>query len=56
LYLLIPLEDFKALLGIESFFNRLNEKTHIQSASKARSENGLTAFIFAGLAIAAFYP
>ncbi|MDR1469266.1 MAG: transposase [Spirochaetaceae bacterium] len=42
--------------AIESFFNRLNEKTRIQFASKVRSENGLVAFIFARLAVAAFYP
>jgi hypothetical protein len=46
----------KARQAIESFFNWLNEKTHIQSASKVRSENGLISFIFARLAVAAFYP
>jgi hypothetical protein len=35
---------------IESFFNWLIEKTHIQSASKVRSANGLLSFIFARLA------
>jgi hypothetical protein len=46
----------QARQAIESFFNWLNEKTHIQSASKARSENGLIAFIFARLAVVAVYP
>ena len=35
---------------IESFFNWIQEKTKIQSASKVRSSNGLTAFVFARLA------
>ena len=35
---------------IESFFSWLIEKTHIQSASKVRSTNGLLVFIFARLA------
>jgi hypothetical protein len=35
---------------IESFFSWLIEKTHIQSASKVRSSNGLLSFIFARLA------
>ena len=35
---------------IESFFSWLIEKTHIQSASKVRSVNGLLSFIFARLA------
>jgi len=35
---------------IESFFNWLIEKTHIQSASKVRSSKGLLSFIFARLA------
>jgi len=35
---------------IESFFNWLIEKTHIQSASKVRSANGLLSFIFARIA------
>jgi hypothetical protein len=35
---------------IESFFNWLIEKTHIQSASKVRSTNGLLSFIFARIA------
>ena len=35
---------------IESFFNWLIVKTHIQSASKVRSANGLLSFIFARLA------
>jgi hypothetical protein len=46
----------KARQAIESFFNWLNEKTHIQSASKVRSDKGLISFIFARLAVAAFYP
>jgi len=35
---------------IESFFNWLIQKTHIQSASKVRSTKGLLSFIFARLA------
>jgi hypothetical protein len=35
---------------IESFFSWLIDKTHIQSASKVRSTNGLLSFIFARLA------
>ena len=35
---------------IESFFNWLIEKTHIQSASKVRSSNGLLSFVFARIA------
>lgn len=35
---------------IESFFNWLQEKTNIQHASKVRSANGLTAFVFPRLA------
>jgi hypothetical protein len=46
----------KARQAIESFFNWINEKTHIQPASKVRSASGLIAFIFARLAVAAFYP
>jgi hypothetical protein len=41
--------------AIESFFNWINEKTHIQHASKVRSDNGLIAFIFARLAVLAFF-
>jgi hypothetical protein len=42
--------------AIESFFNWIQQKTHIQSASKVRSDNGLIAFIFARLAaLALFY-
>ena len=41
--------------AIESFFNWIHEKTHIQSASKVRSVNGLIAFIFARLAMLAFF-
>jgi hypothetical protein len=40
---------------IESFFNWINEKTHIQNASKVRSVNGLISFIFARIAAAAFF-
>ena len=36
---------------IESFFNWIIEKTHIQSASKVRSSNGLLSFVFARLAV-----
>jgi hypothetical protein len=39
----------------ESFFNWIQEKTRIQSASKVRSDNGLIAFIFARLASLAFF-
>ena len=46
----------KTRQAIASFFNWLNEKTHIQSASKVRSTNGLIAFIFARIAVAALYP
>jgi hypothetical protein len=45
----------KAGQSTESFFNWLNGKTYIQSASKARSEKGLIAFIFARIAVAAVY-
>ena len=41
--------------AIESFFNWIQQKTHIQSASKVRSDNGLIAFIFARLASLAFF-
>jgi hypothetical protein len=41
--------------AIESFFNWINEKTHIQCASKVRSDDGLISFIFARLAILAFF-
>jgi len=40
--------------AIESFNNWLNEKTHIQRASKVRSAAGLTAFVFARVACALF--
>jgi hypothetical protein len=39
---------------VESFFNWLHEKTNIQHASKVRSPNGLTAFIFARFAACFF--
>ena len=39
---------------IESFFSWLLQKTHIQSASKVRSSQGLCAFIFARIAFACF--
>lgn len=39
---------------IESFFNWLQVKTHIQVASKIRSSNGLWAFIFARISVACF--
>ena len=39
---------------IESFFNWLNELTHIQSASKVRSSKGLVSFVFARIALACF--
>jgi len=41
--------------AIESFFSWIQEKTHIQSASKVRSVDGLVAFIFARLAMLAFF-
>jgi len=37
---------------IESFFNWLHELTHIQSASKVRSSNGLISFVFSRLSLA----
>lgn len=36
---------------LESFFNWLQQRTNIQSASKVRSTNGLIAFVFARLAL-----
>lgn len=36
---------------IESFFNWLQEKTHIENASKAPSTNGLLSFIYARIAV-----
>jgi hypothetical protein len=45
----------KTRQAIESLFNWFNEKTHIQSTSKVRSENGLIAFIFARLEVVAIY-
>ena len=41
--------------AIESFFNWVNQKTHIQSASIVRSDHGLIAFIFARLAALTFF-
>jgi hypothetical protein len=41
--------------AIESFFSWIQIKTHIQSASRVRSTNGLIAFIFARLASLAFF-
>lgn len=41
--------------AIESFFNWIQEKTYIQCASKVRSVDGLIAFIFARLAMLAFF-
>ena len=40
---------------IESLFNWINEKTHIESASKVRSLDGLIAFIAVRLAAAALF-
>lgn len=37
---------------IESFFNRINELTHIQNASKVRSSNGLMLHLYGKLAAA----
>ena len=46
----------RARQAIESFFNWIHQKTHIQSASKVRSVSGLIAFIFARLAaLVCFY-
>jgi hypothetical protein len=39
---------------IDSFFNWLHQLTNIHAASKVRSANGLLAFVFARLAVAAF--
>ena len=41
--------------AIESFFNWIQQKTHIQFASMVRSENGLISFIFSRLAALAFF-
>jgi len=41
--------------SIESFFNWIQQKTGIQSASKVRSDDGLISFIFARLASLAFF-
>lgn len=40
--------------ALESFFNWIQQKTHIQAASKVRSNSGLISFIFARLAALAF--
>jgi len=45
----------RARQAIESFFNWIQEKTRIQTASKVRSDNGLISFIFARLAMLAFF-
>jgi len=45
----------KARQTIESFFNWIQDKTHIQHASKIRSALGLVAFIFARLAMLSFF-
>ena len=45
----------RARQAIESFFNWIQEKTRIQTASKVRSTDGLIAFIFARLAMLAFF-
>lgn len=42
----------KARQPIESFFNWLQEKTSIESASKVRSSNGLISFVFSRIAVA----
>jgi hypothetical protein len=41
--------------AVESFFSWLQEKTHIQNASKVRSANGLLSFILARLASALLF-
>ena len=41
--------------AIESFFNWINDKTRLQFASKVRSVHGLIAFVFARLAVLAFF-
>jgi len=45
----------RARQAIESFFNWIHQKTHIQFASKVRSVDGLISFIFARLASLAFF-
>jgi len=45
----------RARQAIESFFNWIQQKTHIQFASKVRSVDGLISFIFARLASLAFF-
>ena len=45
----------RARQAIESFFNWIQEKTHIQNASKVRSDNGLLSFIFARISMLAFF-
>jgi len=45
----------RARQAIESFFNWIHQKTHIQFASKVRSDGGLIAFIFARMASLAFF-
>jgi len=45
----------RARQAIESFFNWIQQKTHIQFASKVRSDNGLISFIFARLASLTFF-
>jgi hypothetical protein len=45
----------KARQAIESFFNWVQQKTHIQFASKVRSDSGLISFIFSRLAAIAFF-
>jgi len=45
----------RARQAIESFFNWIQDKTHIQFASKVRSVDGLVAFIFARLAMLAHF-
>ena len=44
----------RARQAIESFFNWIQQKTQIQTASKVRSTKGLLAHIFAKLAAACF--
>ena len=40
---------------VESFFNRINEKTQIQNAQKVRSTNGLAVHVFGKMAAAFIY-
>ena len=45
----------RARQAIESFYSWIQEKTHIQNASKVRATNGLISFIFARLSFLALF-